>query len=219
MDFDAAISAHTEWKTRLLKYLEKPDASLEPGTISRDNACTLGQWIHGPAARHRHLPEYRQLVADHATFHKEAARIVERVNRGEAVDTDILTHPDSAYVIASRNVVTAILAVKRKVGATTTPPAATLPTGLTPPGSPALMEAAPSFLKFSAASPALTHLVLENASKTADEIAIILKAYGDKPPTAALISTIRETLLISTSRMFMQLIEMPDAKVKTPGQE
>lgn len=123
MDFDAAILAHAEWKGKLARYLAMPDGSLDVATIANDRLCELGKWIFGEAAlagQHA-LPEYTRLIADHASFHKQAAQIVERTNKGALVSEHDLTDPTSPYAIASRNVIAAIRAVKAKAPVDLTP--------------------------------------------------------------------------------------------------
>ncbi|MER2520010.1 MAG: CZB domain-containing protein [Bdellovibrionales bacterium] len=115
MNFDQAINAHLEWKTKLLKYIESPDYSLKPSVVSSDKLCQLGQWIVQTAGSYGQIPEYKRLVCDHAVFHRHAGQIVDNVNKGEHVTENDITHPDSAYNIASRNVIQAIMAVRRKV--------------------------------------------------------------------------------------------------------
>jgi hypothetical protein len=76
-----AVQAHINWKLRLQNYLDgKSGEELDPMIICRDDQCTLGTWIHGPAMNHFHgLEEFHSLRADHAQFHYLAANVVKHV--------------------------------------------------------------------------------------------------------------------------------------------
>lgn len=117
MDFDAAILAHSSWKMKLSGYLRKPDGSLNAGEVRADNRCALGQWLHNDGRRHSSMPEYRCLVAEHARFHRCAAHIVECANMGEQTQEATALGSNSEYADASTKVVSAIMAMKRKIAA------------------------------------------------------------------------------------------------------
>ncbi len=85
LNFDQAITAHSDWKRKLSSYLQKPNGSLKPADIALDNKCDLGKWIAGEGANFSNLTEFASLKAEHARFHKVAAAIVARADRGERV--------------------------------------------------------------------------------------------------------------------------------------
>lgn len=115
MDFEQAISAHAEWKTRLLKYIEHPNGSLDHRAVCDHTICYLGKWLYGSAAQYKHHAEYKKLLADHVRFHEQAAIIVEKANKGDHVTSNDITSPNSPYIIASHNVTNGILALRRKI--------------------------------------------------------------------------------------------------------
>lgn len=202
MDLDRAISSHTSWKIRLLRYMDKPDGSINANAIENHHACELGGWIYGPASKYKNLPEYQQLLTDHTAFHKQASIIVQKINDGELVTHNDLTHPDSPYAIASQNVVGAILSLKRKIG-----PAAIEAGGSGAVKTPAVHTQAPSFLTISKASPAIMSVIMRNTSHCASEIASIYESYTNTTLPAVLVDMIRESLLISGSDMLIQILE------------
>jgi Chemoreceptor zinc-binding domain len=91
-----AIAAHVNWKLRIHallsgKLLEK----LDPTAIAKDDVCELGKWIHSDAWSEMPKPQHSELLATHADFHREAARIVREKYAGhkiglEAIDSDSL---------------------------------------------------------------------------------------------------------------------------------
>ncbi len=116
MDFDQAVAAHTAWKRKLAKYLDKPDGSLEPLAVSVDDACPLGQWIYSMGATLSDFPEYSALRSHHARFHRAAADVVHCANSGQSVDERITIGSQSEFTMASSAVVLAIMAIKKHAG-------------------------------------------------------------------------------------------------------
>ena len=116
MNFDDAIRSHWSWKTRLARYLDKPDRSIDPASLEADDLCALGQWIHGEG-RISHWSEklFHQLKSEHARFHKEAAALARRADSGERVDGLVALGVDSAYSRQSALVIKLIQELKRKV--------------------------------------------------------------------------------------------------------
>lgn len=81
--FSDAINAHAHWKVRLIDYIKgKSDEKLDVATVSRDDKCDMGCWLHGPAKIHSNLNEYKQLVSTHADFHKSVGKIVQASQQG-----------------------------------------------------------------------------------------------------------------------------------------
>lgn len=95
-----AITAHVNWKVRLQKYVDgKSDEKLDPMVICRDDQCTLGQWIHGPATKHFHADKaFHTLRADHAQFHYVAANVVRYMQEGDQAGAQALLKGEYARV-------------------------------------------------------------------------------------------------------------------------
>jgi len=117
MDFDHAISAHSQWKQELSSYVQKPDRSLDPSVVGSDNRCDLGKWLAGEGKKFARHPEYSAVVSEHARFHKAAGEIVRRANSGEHVAEETALGTKSEFAAASNAVVRSIMALKSKVGA------------------------------------------------------------------------------------------------------
>ena len=112
-----AIKVHSDWKLKLKAYLSKPDGSLMPAQLGVDNACKLGQWLHGEGKKHSALPEYSALVAEHARFHKAAAGVIEKANSGQDVSEETALGANSEFATASRKLVNAVQAAQKKMAA------------------------------------------------------------------------------------------------------
>ena len=116
MNFDEAVVAHAGWKMKLSAYLKKPDGSLKVAAVEPDNLCALGKWLHEAATVGKcgGIPEYKQLVAAHATFHKQAAAIIREADAGKSVAEQLVLGSDSPYAKASASVVGLIMVMKTK---------------------------------------------------------------------------------------------------------
>jgi hypothetical protein len=95
-----AITAHVNWKVRLQKYVDgKSEEKLDPMVICRDDQCTLGQWIHGPATKRFHADKaFHTLRADHAQFHYVAANVVRYMQEGDKAGAQALLKGEYARV-------------------------------------------------------------------------------------------------------------------------
>jgi methyl-accepting chemotaxis protein len=113
--FDNAIQAHAMWKQKLANYIKKADKSLSHNEICLDNKCPLGKWIYGEGTKYSHIAEYKKLKPAHAKFHKEAANIINKVNSGAKMDSEIALNASSAFANSSKEVAQLILSLKNKI--------------------------------------------------------------------------------------------------------
>ena len=113
MNFDEAIAAHTMWKIRLRKVVDGHGEKLDVATVSKDNQCDLGKWIHGEGTSYKSLEAYDKLKTAHAKFHKCAAQVITEVNGGRKASADALLQPQGEFAKISTETVTAIMAIKR----------------------------------------------------------------------------------------------------------
>ena len=84
-----AINAHVMWKLRLRKYVAgTSEESLDSAVVGTDHQCMLGKWIYSEGQAFSHLPEFKQMVEEHAQFHRCAAEIIDLVDEGESKEAD-----------------------------------------------------------------------------------------------------------------------------------
>ena len=114
MDFDNAIQAHVEWKTKLRAYMLKADGSLKSSLVAQDSQCSLGKWIYSDGIVYSALPEYNELKVEHAKFHKCAAKIIDLVNAGKLNEADEKIKSGSEFKILSTNCVSLIMKLRDK---------------------------------------------------------------------------------------------------------
>ncbi len=95
LDIEAAMDAHGRWKQRLLADIrpnqggpeEAPPDTLPREQVCRDDACALGQWIHGPGrARLGAYPGFTALQTHHRMFHHVAGNVLALLDTGKTAD-------------------------------------------------------------------------------------------------------------------------------------
>ncbi len=116
MDLDEAVKAHAAWKMKLGAYLRHPDRSVNADEVGRDDHCPLGQWLHGEGKKTlSNLPEYKTLVAEHARFHRAVGHAIQQADAGKNLEEEHVLGWDSEFAASSRNIVSAIVQIKKKV--------------------------------------------------------------------------------------------------------
>lgn len=105
---DEAIDAHVRWKARLKDYIQgvgKEDLKID--TVSRDDQCTLGQWINGIGGeRFGRMPGFSVLKSCHAQFHRCAKDVLVVAEQDKRRALQMLE--EGAYPDASKQVAAAI---------------------------------------------------------------------------------------------------------------
>jgi hypothetical protein len=105
-----AIDSHIKWKARLQAHINgdgKEDLRVE--TVSRDDQCTLGQWINGIGGeRFGQNPVFAVVRSRHANFHRCAGEVLAVARQG---DKEKALHmlEEGAYPDASEQVAEAIV--------------------------------------------------------------------------------------------------------------
>jgi len=109
LNYDDAILAHSRWKKRLADLIEgKSTEVLDPAKVGRDDQCDLGKWIQTAPPEVKQDGEFVKLVAEHADFHKQAASIVQLIQKGDLVAAQKCMEPSSDYIRKSMAVVNQI---------------------------------------------------------------------------------------------------------------
>jgi hypothetical protein len=115
MNFDEAIAAHSDWKRKLGSYLQKPDHSLKADDVAANDKCPLGKWIASEGHKHSTMSAFAKLDTEHTRFHKAAADVIRRADKGENTAAEVVLGAHSEFGAASSSVVRAIMEMKQKV--------------------------------------------------------------------------------------------------------
>jgi methyl-accepting chemotaxis protein len=111
-DIEKAAAAHVAWRSKFLSAIET-NGSFDVRTVSADNCCELGKWLHGGAKlRYRNSPALEDLIGAHAQFHCEAGKIAEVINRGDMERAQSMLAGGTPYAKASRVVGVALQKLK-----------------------------------------------------------------------------------------------------------
>jgi hypothetical protein len=87
-NFSAVIQAHTSFVSQLREQISlgiKPTVDIP--RVRRDDLCVLGRWLCDLQAEYGSMPEFQKLKAVHASFHSEAAHVLEQHAEGNDFDT------------------------------------------------------------------------------------------------------------------------------------
>lgn len=115
MNLDTAIQAHAQWKMKLRLAISRCEAVDAP-TISADNCCELGRWMHGEGrSAFGRSPVFNECLTLHAAFHREAGRVATAINGRRYDDAEAMLAGGSAYNEASSAVGAALIRLKREV--------------------------------------------------------------------------------------------------------
>ena len=114
MDLNEAVKAHAEWKMKFRTAISKED-SLDATTISRDDCCALGKWLHGEAkGKFGRLRSHSECLIRHAAFHREAGKVAKAINARQYDEAERMISGAGPYRDASTQVVIAIGALKHE---------------------------------------------------------------------------------------------------------
>jgi methyl-accepting chemotaxis protein len=112
MDFDGAIQAHSSWKLKIYSAARNGNKDrLDAVAVGKDNACALGQWIHGEGKTLMvDKPDYQELVRLHSDFHRQAASLISKIDKGQTAEVEAaLSDRNSPYSSASMKIISLLM--------------------------------------------------------------------------------------------------------------
>ena len=114
MDLNDAVAKHAEWKTKFRSAITKKE-QMDASTISKDNCCELGKWLHGEAKqKFSVLGSYKDCVSKHALFHTEAGKVASAINAQKYSEAEAMLNAGTVYASASSAVGVAIMKFKKE---------------------------------------------------------------------------------------------------------
>lgn len=124
IDLDKALEKHSEWKVKLRTAISKRE-EMDAATISRDDCCDFGKWLHQDVKHHLdHESSYADCVSKHAAFHIEAGKIANMINAKKYSEAEAMLGGGSAFAAASSAVGVAIMRLKKDFSAPASAPVA-----------------------------------------------------------------------------------------------
>ncbi|MDE2182365.1 MAG: CZB domain-containing protein [Alphaproteobacteria bacterium] len=115
MNLDQATKTHVDWKLKL-RNAAFSQAHMDVASVRSDCACEFGKWLHGEGrARFGDLQSFKDTVASHAEFHRQAALVAALINEKKFAEVEKAIGPGSTYERTSRETVVTIMRLKRDV--------------------------------------------------------------------------------------------------------
>jgi aerotaxis receptor len=116
IDLDTAVKAHADWKLKL-RNAANEQSTLDAATVSRDDCCVLGKWLHGAGRPgYGHLPQFTDLIGKHANFHQQAGQVAQTINDGHYDRALTMIGSGTPFADASNGVVVAIRQLRQVSG-------------------------------------------------------------------------------------------------------
>lgn len=104
------VGSHIHWVEKLRNSIVNKEMPLDVETISKDNCCDFGKWLHNKHTHSHlgHLHRYHECMEKHAAFHLEAGKVAGLANQGKYDNALWALNSDSAFTRASTVLITAI---------------------------------------------------------------------------------------------------------------
>lgn len=113
MNLEEAVQKHAEWKLKFRSAISKKE-QMDAVTIGKDNCCPVGQWLYGEGkTRWGSKPEFQKALEKHKAFHVQAGQVAGLINAGKYAEAEGALYSGTAYAIASNEVGSALIALKR----------------------------------------------------------------------------------------------------------
>jgi hypothetical protein len=114
MDLNTAAQAHAQWKVKLRAAIAKQD-TLDIATLSRDDCCELGQWLHGKGRTDfGRLASHVDCVKKHVVFHAEVAKVAIAVNAARYQAAETMLGAGTPYARASTAMAVAFMNLRKE---------------------------------------------------------------------------------------------------------
>ena len=132
INLDNAIQAHANWRAKLRTAVTQKE-TLDADTVSRDDCCELGKWLHGAgSSQYGGKPSFVQLLESHRQFHQEAGKVARLINQGAYSEAEMQLESNTGFSNASQKVGAAVIQLAKELkvkmaGAATSKKAATAP--------------------------------------------------------------------------------------------
>jgi len=118
INLDNAIKAHADWRSKLRLAAQRHE-HLDAETVSRDDCCELGKWLHGPGASGecRIAPSFTTLIQAHQKFHAAAGQVAHTINQGQGARAQDMLGNGTPFSEASSTVTRLIVQLRKECNA------------------------------------------------------------------------------------------------------
>jgi methyl-accepting chemotaxis protein-1 (serine sensor receptor) len=113
INLDEAVKKHNDWKIKFRTAISKQE-TMDAETISKDNCCDFGKWIHGAGkSRYSSLPSFTECTSKHKEFHNEAGKVARTINAKNFDQASAMIAAGTPYSNASNATGVAIAHLKK----------------------------------------------------------------------------------------------------------
>ncbi len=109
---DKAIGAHGAWKVKLRQNIDGT-LTLNPAEVALDNRCDFGKWLYSISGNQAADPHYKEILSLHNAFHKAAAAVVTKVQKGDTAGAEAAIGLNGEYASASSKLTSKMMEWKR----------------------------------------------------------------------------------------------------------
>ena len=116
MNLDTAVQTHALWKTKLRTAISKRE-QMDLITLSRDDCCELGIWLHGEGkTRFGRLASHGDCVHKHLEFHAQVTKVAQAVNSQQFTAADAMLNAGTPYAKASSALSVSFMQLRKAAG-------------------------------------------------------------------------------------------------------
>lgn len=116
MNLDTAVQAHAQWKMKLRSAISKHE-KMDLTTLSRDDCCELGHWLHGEGkSSYGRLTSHADCVHKHVVFHSEVTKVARAVNAHQFDVAEDMLNAGTPYAKASSALSVSFLQLRKEAG-------------------------------------------------------------------------------------------------------
>lgn len=112
---NSGISAHGQWKQRLVEAINTGKSEWTPSIVKQDNQCEFGKWLYSCGAGDKANPHYEAIKKLHAEFHQCAGGILEKALSGNKSDAEAEIGTGSEYRKISAGLTNEMMKWKKEV--------------------------------------------------------------------------------------------------------
>lgn len=116
MNLDTAVQTHAQWKTKLRTAISKRE-QMDLITLSRDDCCELGIWLHGEGQAHYgHHRSHGDCIHKHLVFHAEVTKVARAVNAQQFTAAEAMLDAGTPYAKASSALSVSFMQLRKVAG-------------------------------------------------------------------------------------------------------
>jgi methyl-accepting chemotaxis protein len=116
MNLDNAVQTHAQWKTKLRSAISKHER-MDLITLSRDDCCELGQWLHGEGrSSYGGRASHADCIHKHLAFHGEVTKVARAVNAQQFDAAEGMLNSGTSYAKASSALSVSFLQLRKEAG-------------------------------------------------------------------------------------------------------